>query len=216
MGGYGVPPTGSLTSSTEHTFSAPLDRADPTSGPIEVFAREVVAAGRQDDDLPWLLFLQGGPGVEATRPLRRHTPDWLDRALQELRVLLLEQRETGRSSPVGPNDVVTHGAAGLAARLVHFRADSIVRDAEQVRRELGVEQWAGGARAELLDRSIDEVYTATYRRTADKVARHYARYPADRARVRSIVARLTAAQLKRFIGVLLWVIAAKIAWDLAK
>jgi uncharacterized membrane protein YfcA len=26
--------------------------------------------------------------------------------------------------------------------------------------------------------------------------------------------RLTAPQLKRFIGVLLWVIAAKIAWDL--
>lgn len=28
--------------------------------------------------------------------------------------------------------------------------------------------------------------------------------------------RLTGAQLKRFIGVLLWVIAAKIAWDLIK
>ena len=207
---------------TEHTFSVPLYHGDPTSEPIEVFAREVVAAGRESDDLPWLLFLQGGPGFEAARPLRRHTPDWLDRALREFRVLLLDQRGTGRSSPVGPNDVVTHGPAGLAARLVHFRAGSIVRDAEQVRRELGVERWGvlgqsfggfcivsylsmhpeslslalitGGLPP--LDRSIDEVYTATYRRTADKVARHYARYPADRARVRSIVDRLAADDVR--------------------
>ena len=207
---------------TEHTFAVPLDHADPAGEPLEVFAREVVAASREDDDLPWLLFRQGGPGFEAPRPLRRHTPGWLDRALQEFRVLLLDQRGVGRSSPVGPRDAALHGPVGLAQRLVHFRADSIVRDAELVRRELGVERWAvlgqsfggfctvsylsmhpeslslalitGGLPP--LDRPIDEVYAATYRRTGDKVARHYARYPEDRDRVRSITARLDAEDVR--------------------
>lgn len=207
---------------TEHTFAVPLDHADPEGEPLEVFAREVVAAGREDDDLPWLLFLQGGPGFEAPRPLRRHTPGWLDRALQEFRVLLLDQRGVGRSSPVGPRDAALHGSAGLAQRLVHFRADSIVRDAELVRGELGIERWTvlgqsfggfctvsylsmhpeslslalitGGLPP--LDRPIDEVYVATYRRTADKVARHYARYPEDRDRVRSITAGLAADDVR--------------------
>ena len=56
-------------------------------------------------------------------------PGWLDRALKEFRVLLLDQRGTGRSAPVG------RGRA--RDRLRHFRADSIVRDAEALREALG-------------------------------------------------------------------------------
>ncbi len=207
---------------TEHTVAVPLDHAAPDEEQIEVFAREVVAADKADQDLPWLLFLQGGPGFEAPRPLRRHSPGWLDRALQEFRVLLLDQRGVGRSSPVGPRDAERHQPAELAARLVHYRADSIVRDAEQVRRELGVDSWAvlgqsfggfcvvsylsrhpesldlalvtGGLPP--LDRPIDEVYAATYRTVADKTARHYARYPQDRERVRAAVAALEAEDVR--------------------
>jgi hypothetical protein len=47
-----------------------------------------------------------------------------------------------------------------------------------------------------LDRPIDEVYAATYRRTADKVSRHYTRYPEDRDRARSIAARLDADDVR--------------------
>lgn len=201
---------------TEHTLSVPLDHVDPDGEQLELFAREVAAAGRETEDLPWLLFLQGGPGYEAPRPLRRHDPAWLDRALREFRVLMLDQRGVGRSSPVGPGDVAVHGAVGLAERLRHYRADAIVRDAEVVRRALGVERWAvfgqsfggfcvvtylslhpeslslalvtGGLPP--LDRPVDDVYAATYRRVADKTARHYARYPEDRARVADAVARL--------------------------
>ena len=47
--------------------------------------------------LPWLVFLQGGPGFGAQRPVGRDA--WLDRALRDFRVLLLDQRGTGRPTP---------------------------------------------------------------------------------------------------------------------
>lgn len=46
----------------DHTVTVPLDHRRPDGATIEVFAREVVADDRTGDDLPWLLFLQGGPG----------------------------------------------------------------------------------------------------------------------------------------------------------
>ena len=83
---------------TDHVFLVPLDQTRPDGDQIEVFAREVVATGKADhaDRLPWLVFLQGGPGMAAQRPVGRQ--DWLDRALEDYRVLLLDQRGTGRSS----------------------------------------------------------------------------------------------------------------------
>src|SRR5215469_15966260 len=92
---------------TEHAFSVPLDHARPGGARIEVFAREVVAAGRERDGLPWLLFLQGGPGMRAGRLVGRAS--WLDRALRDYRVLLLDQRGTGRSTPVSAGSLARHG-----------------------------------------------------------------------------------------------------------
>ena len=89
---------------TEHTFPVPLDHRQPDGEQIEVFAREVTAPARSQDRghdagaRPWLVFLQGGPGFGALRPSGRES--WLDRALDDFRVLLLDQRGTGRSSPV--------------------------------------------------------------------------------------------------------------------
>jgi hypothetical protein len=48
---------------TDHTVAVPLDHADPSGPTIDVFAREVVGIDRASDDLPWLVFLQGGPGA---------------------------------------------------------------------------------------------------------------------------------------------------------
>ena len=85
---------------TEHEFSVPLDHSHPDGERIAVFAREV--ADPDGRDRPFLVFLQGGPGFEAPRPTRHPTaPYWLDRALTEFRVLMLDQRGTGRSTPVG-------------------------------------------------------------------------------------------------------------------
>jgi pimeloyl-ACP methyl ester carboxylesterase len=79
---------------TDRTFAVPLDHRAPGGAQIEVFAREVVASDKAGAGLPWLVYLQGGPGQAADRPVGRS--GWLDRALREYRVLLLDQRGTGR------------------------------------------------------------------------------------------------------------------------
>ena len=72
---------------TDHTFQVPLDHQQPAGEQIEVYAREVVAVGREKDDLPWLLFLQGGPGGKAGRPTSKDD-GWLTRlAVNEIRRL---------------------------------------------------------------------------------------------------------------------------------
>ncbi|PZF80661.1 hypothetical protein C1I92_24730, partial [Jiangella anatolica] len=52
----------------DHWFDAPLSHAAPAGERIRLYAREVVSASDPDRELPWLLFLQGGPGGKATRP----------------------------------------------------------------------------------------------------------------------------------------------------
>src|ERR687885_669459 len=95
---------------TEHEVSVPLDHAAPDGERITVFAREV--ADPDGRERPFLVFLQGGPGFEAPRPTRvPSSPGWLDRALSEFRVLLLDQRGTGRSTPFGPATLADRTAA---------------------------------------------------------------------------------------------------------
>ena len=43
---------------TEHEFRVPLDHAAPAGEHITVFAREVVAPRKRDQDLPWLVFFK--------------------------------------------------------------------------------------------------------------------------------------------------------------
>ncbi len=84
----------------EHSFEIPLDHAEPMGERITVFAREL--ADPDGRNRPFLVYFQGGPGFEAPRPTRRpNAPGWLDRALRDFRVLMLDQRGTGRSTPVG-------------------------------------------------------------------------------------------------------------------
>jgi pimeloyl-ACP methyl ester carboxylesterase len=190
---------------TDHIFAVPLDHNRPDGEQIEVFAREVVAADQADTDLPWLLFLQGGPGFGAQRPIGRES--WLDRALNDYRVLLLDQRGTGRSSPATRQTLAGLGSAKAQADyLAHFRADSIVLDAELIRRQLtGGAPWSvlgqsfGGFCAVTylsfapygireafitgglpgLSATAEDVYRITYRRVAARNAAHYDRYPGD-------------------------------------
>ena len=118
---------------TDHRLTVPLDHDRPDGETIEVYAREVAAPDGRDR--PFLVFLQGGPGSEAPRPTGRPSgPAWLERALRDFRVLMLDQRGTGLSTPYGaPGDPEAD-----AERLRHFRADAIVRDAEAFREHLGV------------------------------------------------------------------------------
>jgi pimeloyl-ACP methyl ester carboxylesterase len=203
----------------EHEFSVPLDHGRPEGERIGVFAREV--ADLDGLDRPFLVFLQGGPGFEATRPTGNPTaPGWLGRALEDFRVLLLDQRGTGRSMPVTATTDLAPEAA--ADRLRHFRADSIVADAESIRRDLGVERWSvlgqsfgglcvttylslapEGLREAFvtgglppLGNRIDDVYRETYGRTLAASRAYYERYPGDRARVVDLRARLEAEDVR--------------------
>src|SRR3954453_14201614 len=122
----------------DHTLTVPLDHDSPEGETIEVFAREIAAP--DGADRPYLVYLQGGPGHEAPRPTRRPlSPSWLRRALREYRVLMLDQRGPGRSTPYGAPG---SDPAADAERLRHFRADAIVRDAECLREHLGVRRWS--------------------------------------------------------------------------
>ena len=204
---------------TEHELAVPLDHARPDGETITVFAREV--ADPDGRDRPLLVYLQGGPGSEAPRPTRQpSSPGWLDRALTDFRVLMLDQRGTGRSTPIGTLPGLTPSAQ--AEYLTHFRADAIVRDAEHIREQLGVERWSvlgqsfgglcvmtylsiapeglreafvTGGLAPIGPR-IDDVYRATYPRTLERCRRYYERYPTDRERVRALRDRLESDDVR--------------------
>lgn len=208
--------TGATIVEREHTV--PLDHAQPDGEQITVFTREVRAP--DGEDRPFLVFLQGGPGFEAVRPTSPPT-GWMKRALLDYRVLLLDQRGTGRSTPVGS---MIPGATpeAQAAYLTHFRADSIVRDAELIRQALDVDRWSvlgqsfGGFTAMTylsiapdglreayitgglspIGRPVDDIYGATFRRLLDRNERFFERYPGDRARVREILARLDGEDVR--------------------
>jgi pimeloyl-ACP methyl ester carboxylesterase len=207
---------------TDLAFTVPLDHARPGGEQIQLFAREVVAADKVAADLPWLLFLQGGPGFGAPRLTGRES--WLDRALTDYRVLLLDQRGTGRSSPANRRTLARLGSARAQADYMSlFRADAIVADAELIRKELAGEQrWSvlgqsfggfcvvsylsrapEGIREALitgglpgLELAADDVYRATYPLVARKNAEHYARYPQDVAQAKDIARRLAVGDTR--------------------
>jgi pimeloyl-ACP methyl ester carboxylesterase len=195
----------------DHTITVPLVWGDESdSRTIEVYAAVVSRAG--GEELPYLVFLQGGPGHEAPRPFHSPSaPSWLDAALEHYRVVLIDQRGTGRSTPVGDADLA-RGADELAEHITHLRADSIVRDCEAMREHLGAATWSvlgqsfggftslaylstdaasvhetyltGGLSA--VGRHPDEVYALTYDKLRAASERYYRRFPHHRDTVRRL------------------------------
>ncbi|BAT83570.1 hypothetical protein VIGAN_04073600 [Vigna angularis var. angularis] len=118
----------------DHRFTVPLDHSQgPYSSPkITVFAREVVAAGKEEQKLPYLLYLQGGPGFECRQPTE--SSGWVQKVCEEFRLILMDQRGTGLSTPLTVSSMLQFKSAEeLADFLKHFRADNIVNDAEFIR-----------------------------------------------------------------------------------
>ncbi|KAI3931470.1 hypothetical protein MKW92_045046 [Papaver armeniacum] len=133
----------------DHRFTVPLDytsnhhqHQQSSSSVISVFAREVVSAGKEEQQLPYLLYLQGGPGFESPRP--NEASGWIKKACEEYRVILLDQRGTGLSTPLTISSLSQFTSAEkLVDYLKHFRADNIVNDAEFIRVHLvpNAEPW---------------------------------------------------------------------------
>ncbi|MEN0023323.1 MAG: alpha/beta fold hydrolase [Microbacterium sp.] len=204
----------------EHTLTVPLVWDDPAdTRTIDIFARVVTRDG--GDSLPYLVYLQGGPGHEAPRPFHSSTaPAWLDEALAHYRVVMLDQRGTGLSTPVGDDDL-SRGASAVAEYLTHLRADSIVRDCEAMREHLGAITWSvlgqsfggfttlaylstdassladvfitGGLSA--VGRHPDDVYALCYDKMRDASERYYRRFPEHRDRMRRLVDHADAGDI---------------------
>lgn len=201
----------------ERRIDVPLDwsAGSATAGTIELLVRELVDPERARDDLPLLAFLQGGPGGANPRPLRRD--GWIDEALRDYRVVLVDQRGTGGSTPLEAVDVGGLDAAAGADLLALHRADSIVRDLEHVRETLyGGRRWAtlgqsygGFLTLTYLSLAPDaltacyvcggipgtppraaEVYARTFDRVAAKTAELYRRFPGDAEAIARIADRL--------------------------
>ncbi|ABS05366.1 alpha/beta fold hydrolase [Kineococcus radiotolerans] len=201
----------------EHVLTVPLDHRGRAPGTIEVFAREYVRDGR--GAAPRLVFFQGGPGHPANRP--DVVGGWLERALEEFRVVLLDQRGTGRSTPLDRQGLAELATPAEQARyLTHFRADSIVADAELLRNALGGDTWAAlgqsyggfclttylsqaphGLREVLITAglpgiatSADDVYRATYAQTALRNEEFSVRYPRDLAVAQQVADHLDGVE----------------------
>ncbi len=203
---------------TGHTFTVPLDHARPDGETISVFAREYTSTDHDDaavGALPWLLFLQGGPGGRGNRTTQ--LAGWMKAAAERFRILMLDQRGTGLSTPADALTLAARGGpAEQAEYLAHFRADSIVADAELIRRRLVGAPWTifgqsyggfcalsylsfapeGVERALItgglppLQGSPDEVYTATYARVEERNREYFGWYPGDRGLLTRIARHL--------------------------
>ena len=178
---------------------------------LRLFYRVVCAPENEGRDLPYLVFLQGGPGGAGPRLTSPISDGWVAEAVRHFRVILPDQRGTGRSSRVDGATIAREGDAAAQARfLKRFLADSIVRDFEYLRlAELGGARWVtlgqsyggfltltylstfpGAVAASFtcggiphVPASADEVYAHTFPRMEAKTQLLYERYPEDAARL---------------------------------
>jgi pimeloyl-ACP methyl ester carboxylesterase len=125
----------------------PRDYTNPSLGSIQLFARSARKAEKPADyspsapedakktQLPWLVYLQGGPGFECASPQNISWTNFiLDKGYQ---VLALDQRGTGLSSAISQSSLQLRGDEKVQAEYMKsFRADSIVKDCEAIRKAL--------------------------------------------------------------------------------
>jgi proline iminopeptidase len=193
-------------------FEVPLVHEDESRGSLRVFARTARADEPGAETRPWLVYLQGGPGMPALRP-DGGASGWLATVLPHFQVVLLDQRGTGLSSPIDARVLASVGSVpDQVEYLSHFRAPDIVADAEAIRQAMGIASWStlgqsyGGFitlsylswAPEHLDRSLitaglgnmsgdaADVYRATYRRITEREDEFLSWHPEDEERLAEV------------------------------
>ncbi|OKL55682.1 hypothetical protein UA08_09008 [Talaromyces atroroseus] len=205
-------------------FDVPINYSKPTEGTIRLFARSVRRSSAFPDTdatekpLPWLVFLQGGPGFACRPPQETaFVPYVLDKGYQ---VLLLDQRGTGLSSTIT--------AQTLALQ------DNIVRDCEAIRKSLTLDypeeyqKWSvlgqsfGGYCATTYLSKFPEglrevfltgglpplvkgpgpVYQKTYQNVIKRNEAYYEKFPEDAERIKKIYQYLQQNKPRLSSGVL--------------
>lgn len=190
-----------------HTIQVPWDPfTAPDGDTFELFAREIVAPDKHD--APAIVYLQGGPGSPAPRPV--NDSGVIGEMLKEFRVILLDQRGTGNSHRIdtaNPADV---------KRLNLLRQEYIVEDAEALRKHLNLDKWSlfgqsfGGfcitsylsrhpesvehayltGGLPTLDAPVDDLYRTTFAKLQVRHDRFYREYPWVEDRIREVAAHL--------------------------
>lgn len=124
----------------EHTISVPLDWNGDSERTIPVFARVY----KRDDapaTTPYMCYMQGGPGSYGPRP--ESISGWQKVVLERYHLVSFDQRGTGRSYGLDATRIRDEGdTSAQLAFMKCFRADSIVRDAEAMRKHLGLDSWS--------------------------------------------------------------------------
>ncbi|KAA8821715.1 alpha/beta fold hydrolase [Bifidobacterium vespertilionis] len=204
----------------DHAIDVPLDWTGKQPGEafdgesLRLFYRVVTSPEHVHDDLPLLIYLQGGPGGESPRPWGPTSDGWMEEALKHFRIVLPDQRGTGRSNHV---DGIVMRRIGdpqaQAAYLKHFLADSIVKDFEHLRRTVFCgRQWVTlgqsyggfltltylsffpegviasftGGGIPHVPANATEVYQHTFPRMVKKTTQFYERYPQDVERAAAV------------------------------
>ncbi|KAK1093147.1 hypothetical protein LTR48_002917 [Friedmanniomyces endolithicus] len=174
-------PVGGKLNITEHFFDVPKDHSKPEGGTIRVFARSVKKrdtaivpdSSKDKEQLPWMCYLQGGPGLPCRAPQHYNfTQTILDRGYQ---LLYLDQRGTGLSTPLTASTLGMRGNTDVQARhLKLHRADSIVKDCEAIRQALTADWPEEKKKWSIIGQSFgNEAY--------------FAKFPEDVARVKTIM-----------------------------
>ncbi|KAJ5835643.1 hypothetical protein N7447_001669 [Penicillium robsamsonii] len=158
---------------SELFFDVPVDYNKPAGDTLRLFARSIsrlnkpIEPAKEEDKeakegkLPWLVYLQGGPGFGCGAP---QSYPWVEFMLSKgYQVLFLDQRGTGLSSTLTAGTLARQGdAIKQAEYLKNFRADSIVRDCEAIRGVLTQDYPADQRRWSILGQSFGGFCAVTY------------------------------------------------------
>ena len=127
----------------DHRVQVPVDWSAPDRfGSIEVFARELVDPTKAAEDLPLIVFLQGGPGHAGPRPLGG---GWVAALARQVpgRPARPARARVGRRGSTAASLARFDDPATAADYLACFRGDAIVADAEHLRTTVyGGRPWA--------------------------------------------------------------------------